>query len=233
MGQMVPRREIAAGEPLNHADIAEVTEIWFPGLTLQATDRLIYIFRNKWRYGLFYEFNPNGCFDELLAKRDIARIWRRLTFHHLYDTLSNERTFVKLLDSGWFPFNEIAHTEFKKLAERASAGFDLAETENSVIEAFGSDRVDRMLKRWESKPAIQSRMALMKAATSAFLQKEPIAAIKITLTEIEGIMRDALRGRAGMSPRAKTLLAQIKEDGTNRFGGADTISLPSKVVQDM
>src|SRR5258708_18582751 len=89
MGQMVPRREIAAGEPLNHADIAEVTEIWFPGLTLQATYRLIYIFRNKWRYGLFYEFNPNGCFDELLAKRDIARIWRRLTFHHLYDTLSN------------------------------------------------------------------------------------------------------------------------------------------------
>lgn len=64
------------------------------------------------------------------------------------------------------------------------------------------------------------------------MKKEPVAVIKILLTEIEGILNDAYRdANAGQGAKLKDLLAFAEASAERKAGGSNTLMFPTAFGQ--
>lgn len=223
--EIMTKRAIQAGSIVFERDIADITGMSFPLVEIGPKDRLLCIFRLDWQFGLFFDFNPDGALNLQLAYRSLGTLYRRLKYRHTYQAVANEQVFSSLIKSGWFPFVEIMGSEFKQLADCCEAGFELVDEEEKLVAKFTEERVHRMLNRWTAKAHFASKTALLRSATNAFLAGDPIATIKITLTEIEGVLAEAHKHSYGTSARRRTLLEFAVASAERKAGASDTLLL--------
>jgi hypothetical protein len=148
-------------------------------------------------------------------------------YRHLYDAITDEVVFGRLIQAGWFPFVEILASDFKDLANCCEANFDLTDAETALLAKIDESRLDRILERWIAKPHFSPKVSLLKAAMSAFKANEPIAVIKIVLTEIEGIINDAYKNAHGRGAKIKELLAFAVDSAERKAGRPDTLLFPA------
>lgn len=220
------KRSIAAGTLVFENDIADVTAMAFPCVTLDATDKVLCLFRQGWRFGLAFDANPEGKLNIEAFQSALGRLYRELRYWHLYQALADTALFDKLVTCGWFPFVEIINADFRDLANQCKAGFPLSEVEEGVLAKFDEARLERLLTRWLSRPHFAARAELLKAAVRAFARKEPVAVIKILLTEIEGVLNDAHRAVHGKGAKLNQLLAFAEASARERAGGGGTLLFP-------
>ncbi|BEH09647.1 hypothetical protein GSUET_12590 [Geobacter sulfurreducens subsp. ethanolicus] len=217
------KRSMKAGSIVFESDIADVTGMYFPRVDITRTDKVLCLFRQDWRFALYFDFNHDGCLDLDLFTTTLGSLYRNLRYRHLYDALANEEVFDKLLLSGWFPFVEIITSDFKELVSCIESGFELTDTETGLCSKFDEKRLTRMFDRWVQKPHFSAREPLLKAAVNAFLAQEPVAVIKIVLTEIEGIMNDAYKKAHGKGAKIKKLLEFAVSSAERKVGQPDTL----------
>lgn len=222
------KRNIAAGAPVFEEDIADVNGVIFPCVDFEPTDKVLCLFRQDWRFGLAFDFNPDGKFDVEEFATTLGAIHRRLRYRHLYDAIGNAELFDKLIAAGWFPFAEIITAEFKDILRYCESGFDLAKVEEQIISKFNESRLRNIYERWVAKPHFSAKAALLKEAIDAFVQQRPVSVIKILLTEIEGVLNDAYRAvHNGQGAKIKELLAFAEASAVDQAGGADTLLFPA------
>jgi hypothetical protein len=125
------KRAVSAGEIVFESDIIDVVAVDFPDVEIGPSDKIIYVFREAWRFGLGFDFNPKNEFDRDTFARELGTLFRKLKYRHLYELLENPTQFSQLTAAGWFPFSEIIGHEFKDLLQASEAGFALAETEKN------------------------------------------------------------------------------------------------------
>lgn len=222
------KRAVAAGTAIFEHDIADVTGMSFPCVTFGAADKVVCLFRRDWRFGFAFDMNPDGKLDLEGFITTLGTLYRELRYKHLYDALFNSKAvFDRLLSAGWFPFAEIVTAEFKDLLNHSEAGFDVGEIEDKIIAKFDDARMQHILERWVAKPHFAGKVNLFKAAMAAFRNKEPIAVIKILLTEIEGVLNDAHRAvHGGQGAKLKDLLAFAEASAERKAGGSNTLLFP-------
>ena len=216
------KRPLLAGSVVFESDIADVTGMDFPLVEIGEKDQVFCLFRVDWRFGLFFDFNPEGALDRSRMRQTLGALHRTMRYRHLYDVVSNANLFDHLVQSGWFPFAEIIH-EFRDLANASEAGFDLQEVETELIAAFGETRLSRMFDRWMNRAHLKDREVLLRSAINSYIAGEPAATIKIVLTEIEGALCDAYRAQHGKGAKLKTLLQFACQSAESRAGGGDTL----------
>lgn len=222
------KRSIAAGTVVFEHDIADVTGMAFPCVNLEPTDKILCLFRQDWRFGLAFDFNPDGKLDMEAFTATLGTLYRELRYRHLYEAIGDAALFDKLVATGWFPFVEIITTEFKELLHHCKAGFNLAEIEDKIIARFDEARLQNIFERWAARPHFAAKAALLKEAVDAFVQKKPVTVIKILLTEIEGVLNDAYRATHGIQgAKLKELLAFAETSAEQRAGGANTLLFPA------
>jgi len=171
--------------------------------------------------------NPDGKFNPDEFASTLGTLYRELRYKHLYDALSNQELFDRLVSAGWFPFAEIITAEFRDILRHCEAGFDLAETEDQIVAKFDALRVQQIIERWVAKPHFAARADLLRAAITAFANREPIAVIKILLTEIEGVLNDAYRAtHGGRSAKLKDLLAFAEASAERKAGTVSSLLFP-------
>ena len=78
-----------------------------------------------------------------------------------------------------------------------------------------------------SKPHFSGRELLLKPAIKAFLVGEPVPAIKIVLTEIEGILADAYRAIHGKGAKIQVLLDLAIASAEQKNGQPDWLLFPA------
>lgn len=220
------KRDMVAGSVVFEADIGDITGMDFPLVEFGAGDRVICIFRQDWRFGMYFDFNPDGQFDRAQMAKSLGRLLRYLRYRHLYDALADQAAFEQLIAHGWFPFVEIIG-EFSKLTSALESGFELHDTEVALCGTFDRERFDRMLLRWSAKPHFQCREVLLRQAADAYFAGLYAPAIKTVLTEIEGILTDAYRQAHGKPAGLKAVLDYAIESAEARAGGADTLLFSS------
>ncbi len=221
------KRAIAAGTVVFEHDIADVTGMSFPCVAFGAADKVLCLFREDWRFGFAFDMNPEGKFDLEEFITTLGTIYRELRYKHLYDALNEPVVLDRLLSSGWFPFAEIITSEFKDLLRHCESGFDVTEIEDQIIAKFDGARMQRILERWVGKPHFAAKEDLLKAAITAFGNKEPVAVIKILLTEIEGVLNDAYRvAHGGQGAKLKDLLTFAEASAERKAGGSNTLLFP-------
>lgn len=216
------KRDMEAGSPVFEGDIGDITGMDFPLIEFAPDDRVLCIFRQGWRFGMYFDFNPNGNFDRPLMAKCLGMLLRNLRYRHLYDTVSDQAAFDQLVARGWFPFVEMI-ADFGKLASAVEAGFDLTETENSLCEAFNEERLGHMLARWLVKPHFRSREDMLRQVIGAYSAGLFAPTIKTILTEIEGILADAYRQAHGKSASVKVLLDYAIKSAEERAGAPNTL----------
>lgn len=222
------KRAIAAGTAVFEQDITDVTGMSFPCVNIGEADKVLCLFRQDWRFGFAIDMNPDGKLDLEDFTTTLGTIYRELRYRHLYDAIGEPAIFDRLLGAGWFPFAEIITAEFKELLQHCEAGFDLAEIQAGIVAKFEDARMQHILQRWLAKPHFAAKADLLKAAIDAFIKKEPVAVIKILLTEIEGILNDAYRdANAGQGAKLKDLLAFAEASAEHKAGGSNTLMFPS------
>jgi hypothetical protein len=139
-----------------------------------------------------------------------------------------------LLSAGWFPFAEIISEEFKDLLHHCEAGFDVRDLEDKIIAKFDDARTQRILDRWIAKPHFAAKTDLLKVAIAAFRNKEPVAVIKVLLTEVEGVLNDAHRAaHGGQGAKLKDLLAFAETSAERKAGGSNTLLFPAAFGRDL
>jgi hypothetical protein len=221
------KRAVAAGTAIFEHDIADVTGMNFPCVTFGEADKVLCLFRQDWGFGFAFDMNPDGKLDVEGFTTTLGTLYRQLRYRHLYEALSDQELSDRLLTTGWFPFAEIITTEFKDILQHCEAGFDVAEIEEGIIAKFDGTRMERILERWAAKPHFAAKMDLLKAAVTAFRNNEPIAAIKILLTEIEGVLNDAHRAtHGGRGAKLADLLAFAEASAERKAGGSNTLFFP-------
>ncbi|HLD63894.1 MAG TPA: hypothetical protein VI913_03295 [Candidatus Peribacteraceae bacterium] len=221
------KRAIAAGTVVFEQDIADITGMAFPCVTFGEGDKVLCLFRQDWSFGFAFDMNPEGKLDIDGFTTTLGTLYRELRYKHLYDALSKPEVFDRLLTVGWFPFAEIITAEFSELLHHCEAGFDVGEIEDRIIAKFDDARMQHILERWIVKPHFATKADLLKAAISAFRNKEPVAVIKILLTEIEGVLNDAHRdAHGGQGAKLKDLLAFVEASAEHKAGGSNTLLFP-------
>lgn len=221
------KRAIAAGTVVFEQDIADITGMAFPCVTFGEGDKVLCLFRQDWSFGFAFDMNPEGKLDIDGFTTTLGTLYRELRYKHLYDALSKPEVFDRMLTVGWFPFAEIITAEFSELLHHCEAGFDVGEIEDRIIAKFDDARMQHILERWIVKPHFATKADLLKAAISAFRNKEPVAVIKILLTEIEGVLNDAHRAaHGGQGAKLKDLLAFVEASAEHKAGGSNTLLFP-------
>lgn len=229
--QIMAKREVTAGKPLFESDIADVTGMAFPFVPIAKDDGVVCLFREGWRFGLFFDFNPKKDFSVPDMQRDLGTLYRRLKYRDLYDALEDPVVYPRLVAAGWFPFVEILGIEFRGLATASEAGFDLAEQEAKIVAGFDAERVERMFRRWMARPHFAGKEVLLRSAQKAFTTGDAVAVLKIALTEIEGILGDAYRKVHGKSAKINTLLNFAVASAESKAGRPDTLLLATAFAE--
>lgn len=221
------KRNVTAGTLVFEDDIADVTGMAFPCVTLGPTDKVLCLFRQDWRFALAFDFNPSGKLDVEAFQTTLGRLYRELRYWHLYEAMGDPALFDRLVGAGWFPFAEIITSEFRELLRHCKAGFDLAGIESGILAKFDEGRLQRLFDRWVARPHFAARANLLRAAITAFVNREPVAVLKILLTEIEGILNDAHRAAlGGQGATLKELLEFAEASAERRSGGSNTLLFP-------
>jgi hypothetical protein len=224
--QAMMKREMQAGSVVFENDIGDVTGMDFPLVKIGQKDKVLCLFREGWRFGLFFDFNANREFDRERMSRSIGTMCRVMRYRHLYDVFSDEQILTRVIESGWFPFVEIL-SEFNVIADMCAAGFELDATEAELLERFDSLRLERMFSRWLARPHFKQKEALLRSALNTYQADEYIATIKISLTEIEGLLSAAYREVHGKGARIKKLLEFAIASAEERAGSPNTLLFPS------
>lgn len=221
------KRAMTAGVVVFEHDIVDVTGMSFPCVTFGAADKVLCIFREGWRFGFAFDMNSDGKLDMEEFTTTLGSLYRELHYKHLYDALNKPAIFDRLLTTGWFPFAEIITAEFRDLLRHCEAGFNVSAIEDRIVAKFDSARMHRILERWVAKPHFAAKAELLRSAITAFLSKEPVAVIKILLTEIEGVLNDAYRAsHGGQGAKLKDLLSFAEASGERKAGGSNTLLFP-------
>jgi hypothetical protein len=223
--QVVIRREMQAGTVVFERDIGDVTGLSFPMVPIQPNDRVLYLFREGWRFGLFFDLAGIESVEDL--SRRLGRLFRELRYRHLYDLVANQPLFERLVAAGWFPFVEIIADGFQALLSSAEVGFDLADAEAKLLASFDDGRLDRLLTRWLVKPHFKAKEAILKSAVDAYRRGDSIAVLKIVLTEIEGILSDAHLASTGKRAKLKALLKFASASAEAKVGASDSLMFSS------
>jgi hypothetical protein len=224
--RMIAKRQIEAMTVVFESDIADIIGMDFPAIKIRPDDAVICIFREGWRYGLYFDFNPDGRFDSELMSRSLGTLVRNLRYRQIYDAIAEPAVIDPLMAAGWFPFVELASSEFKELVSHQESGFDLAGIETKIEKRFGREDLERLLSRWLTKPHFLARELLLREAIESYLDRRPAATIKIILTEIEGILRDSYRAIHGRSAKIKTLLEFATQSAEAKVGVKESLMFP-------
>ncbi|MDR6624472.1 hypothetical protein [Caulobacter segnis] len=220
---------IPAGSVLFEHDVADITGMWFPLVEVGPNDRILCLFREGWRFALFFDVDRHrgGELSIEAAQKTLGSLYRRMKYADLYAALADQPTFEGLVSKGWFPFLELMSGEFKTLLLAQQAGWDLADTEAALIAKFDDARLERLFARWMERAVLEAKAAILRSAIDAFKRQDPVAVIKILLSEIEGVMAAGYHTAKGeRTHRIEKLLAFVLETAEQHAGGKDTLFFP-------
>jgi len=102
----------------------------------------------------------------------------------------------------------------------------LKDEEEKIVASFDEARLERMLARWLKRPHFASRELVLRSAVKNFMNNDPVAVIKIVLTEIEGVLNTAYRASHGEGAKVETLMRFAVEAATRKAGHPYTLLLP-------
>jgi hypothetical protein len=241
---IVPKRDMKAGAVVSINDIGDIRSVRFPNIDISESDKVIYVFKAGWRFGMFFDFGslnikkpeePTVLNLENMAA-SIGDLRRRLSFYQVYKTLEAKDHFLELRADGWFPFIALLGGEYVELSKIYTDRFNFDERIKKIINRFDEKRINEITSNWWRHPVFESKRKLIQAGVRAYSQDTEdgnINCIKNLSTELEGILRALYLVDIGRGSRVKSseLIDHIIAKGRVKAVSDTSLLLPSEFLE--
>jgi hypothetical protein len=213
------KKAVNAGQEITVNDIADIRRLQIANITLKPTDKVVVCIKVGWKYGVLFDLGRPDPLDVPTLETDLGKIYRRLSFEHVYRAIESEALAGRLFGDGWFPFVELLGTEYDLISEAYRADFNIDGTIQKVLDGFSVDRVNAIGARWWVNPLFAEHRQILEAGIEAYNQHATggyITCIKTLGTEIEGILRrKAADDTGGLVGKVREWIAHLA--GTTRL----------------
>ncbi len=229
--EMRVKRDIQKGEVVREGDIADMRRLKFPDIKIVETDKVIYCFKVGWKFGLFFDLNPQHNLDVDEMFLALGELYRYLSFQYVYNVLESKVQFEEMIKDGWFPFIEIIGSEYKSLAKAYQNKFDFENKIKKLVDSFNKVRIEKIVKKWWSNQIFKDKQLLLEAGVNAYLRGDNhgfINCIKTLSSEIEGIIRFQYFSETGKGKNVhlRALLQHIIKKGKIKSGSDYSLLFP-------
>jgi hypothetical protein len=222
------KRDCQIGEAVTDQSMADVKTMRFDGLELADSDQIIFCFKVGWKFALFFDLgrrrdglDQGYPLNVPAMEADLAHLYRLLRFQAAYEAVANKGMLDRLLADGWFPFIEILGPDFERL-HRGYRDGAIEAHEDALLKTFTAERIDGLAAGWWRHAVLADRRPILEPAIEAFKRGEAVSTIKILLTEIEGVIRDAYVAALGETAKLGKLLDFLIERGVTNSSPAST-----------
>ena len=229
---MMTKRETKAGEPIYQNDIADISELRFPGIDIKESDSVIFCFKKGWKFGLFFDFEPadqKSTLDIKSLSHDLGSYYRYLSFQELYSILENKPLFEPMFADGWFPFIQLLGGDFEELAKCYEHKSDFPANVERFIGMFDESRIKKFANRWWVNQTFEHKRGILEAGIDAYLsgtQSGYINCVKTLYSEIEGIIRIRYVDEKKESASFAKLVDYVKQKAEGKFGPRQSLGFP-------
>ena len=232
--EAMAKRDIDKDERVALTDIADIRRQRFPEVEIAPADRVIYCFKVNWKFGLFFDLTRQ--LDVEAMELDLGRLYRLLSFQHVYESLESGAQFEEMKKDGWFPVIEIAAHEYNVLVQCYQNRFNFENRIDEVVRSFDKQRIARITGKWWRKQVFDEKRDILQAGVNAFLSGDKegnINCIKTLLGEVEGIMRHQYLSATGKGKKVtvQQLLTYVLEKGRNKSGSDYSLFLPARFFE--
>ena len=216
---------------IEDSDIRSLKKVTFPEIEIKKTDKIIFCFKVKWKFGLFFFLDPFNPLSLDWLSLKIASLYKRLMFEYIYLTLESKIEFMKMMIDGWFPFIELLGEEFDELKDIYSDELDHENRKNFFIAAFDKSRIDSITFKWWQNPIYEKQQSLIESGLIAYLKNNKegyIFCIKKLIKEIEGVIRFRYFKETGKGGKVSLayLLTYLIERGKTQSSQKDLLFIP-------
>ncbi|GAM97387.1 hypothetical protein U91I_01013 [alpha proteobacterium U9-1i] len=225
--ELMAKKDITAGQAVSEADIADIRRLRLHDVKLDPSDKVLICFKVNWKFGLYFDLGDEEPLDMNGLERDLGHLYRLLRFEAAYDALADENFVARFFAGGWFPFVEIFGPESERLLKAWRLDFNIAGEEEALLRRFDAARIDAIAARWAAHPTLGPHAAVLNSGLEAFKRGDAVASLKVILTEIEGVLRNAHMAENGASAKIGQLLAFAAQRGLRKTESEASLFFPA------
>lgn len=209
-----PKRSVKKGEGIVKEDIADVADFKLihpeTGEISIGNDEGVYLLsRVGWKQFFYFDLEPLvGKPREVPFGKMLAACWTLLTFDEVFRL--TETDFKKLFDIGWFPFVGILGAPFENLSNAITDNVDPTKAIERICDAFDSEALDKMLKRFESYAFLEEHIPFLETGIERLKAGDYLSSVHVVWPRIEGLMRKLL-GYSNERPSQRKLAESLRD----------------------
>ena len=197
------KKNVNAGDGVGLDDFYDVKEVLFEESqidqnAINANSQMYFIGNLNGIIYVFADFNADKNLTLNSNKEHIAKVFRYLCFHNIYNTKTPD---------DWFPFVEILSD--------INQNNNIDNFENFVISCMSKDRIDNMIAKWNQREIFNNRIEIIKEGVLAYFSNQYCNCISNLITQIEGIMRDYYPGNKANGVKTDKLRQQVNNNAKN------------------
>lgn len=233
---MRAKKDIKKGTLVNREDIFDIAKLEFKDsvyeINIEADDKIIFIFRMDWKFGIFFDFTKK--IDSEKLKEELGYCYKRLFYYDLYAFVENENYFNDLRADGWFPFIRLIGRNFDTIMqyykEDKKHDFQIDE----LISEFTKEKIESFTQYWWKKQLFKDKKEIIEAGINSFLQNDKngfITCLHTLYPQIEGIMGFDYFNVNGKKPSFRELKDHIKQKAESKFNTVSSTGFPTEFYE--
>ena len=233
--QVIVKKDINSSHPVFRKDVADVISVFFNDSTTNLNpedgDRVIWLFRENWNFGLFFDFSGELKVEATL--KEMGLYYRKLSYLSEYRFFEKSSSFDLMIKDGWFPFVSLIGDGIDELR----AYYEEAEKHPAIVQrlisSFDEQKLTEMVSRWWSNSLFNSKKSILQAGIKSYLRNDDegyINAVKNLITELEGIVRVSFIKDYDKKPSTKDLIEYITNKGKDKFSSIGSLCFPEKFL---
>lgn len=216
-------------------EVTDIESIFFEDdlshLEYEVTDKIVYLFRCNWSFGLYYNLSKIDSFE--IISKEIAYLYKIVEYRQMIEFLRNESFADQFAEDGWFPFNALVRYNFiERLISYYSHGKSNYADLESLKSAFSAEQIEKLTTRWWNNPIYAKKKEILQTGIDSYLRNEKsgyINCIKVLVSEIEGILRFAFKESIS-GKGIKPFLDELQSRGAIRYSAEYSLVFPFEFV---
>lgn len=233
--RIIPKTPIEPYRAVFKNNVADIVEVSFQdsriNLNPEDGDRIVWLFRENWHFGLFFDLTGNLNAQSTL--KEMGFYYRRLTYLNQYLFLENSSNFNQMIVDGWFPFVAVINDGIEKIQLYYQEDRKYPYILQELIDSFNKEKILNITSRWWENNLFASKQKIIQAGINNYLvntEEGYISAVKNLVTELEGIIRNAYYQDCGKNPNMTELKEYISNQGKQRFSTLGSLCFPDKFL---
>jgi hypothetical protein len=233
--QMIVKKSIEPHRFVFKKDVADIISVFFKDAIADLNpgdgDRIIWLFRQNWNFGLFFDFSGKLNTDAVL--KEMGFYYRKLSYLSEYLFLEKSSNFDAMIQDGWFPFVALIGDGIDEIRTYYQEGEKHPSIVEKLISSFDEARLTEMVSRWWSNSLFNSKKRILQAGIKSYLKNDDegyINAVKNLATELEGIIRVSYIEDLNRKPSTRELIEYITNRGRDKFSSIGSLCFPDRFL---